>query len=148
MNALPTTVQFDLDALRWFTGVDTGRTTRSGKPIYQGTRCELNAFSADELAAFIEDGLAREGADAKLLPPADVLDSHAEQARTEALTDLVAEEIARRMDVGAIVAALIEDYPELGEVTEVTVRERLTERRTLSWRAAADRIIAADIAAR
>ena len=33
-----------------------------GKPHYECTRCELNAFSSDELAEFIEAGLQRHGA--------------------------------------------------------------------------------------
>ena len=42
-------------------------------------------------------------------------------------------------------AQLLAEYPELGEVTTVTVRERLADRPVLSWRAAADAIIDADI---
>ena len=55
--ALPTGLVLDEDADEWFTGepFDAG----NGKTHYDCNRCELNAFSSDELAEFIEDGLAR-----------------------------------------------------------------------------------------
>ena len=65
--ALPTGLVLDEDADEWFTGepFDAG----NGKTHYDCTRCELNAFSSDQLAEFIEDGLARHGVSAKLGAP-------------------------------------------------------------------------------
>ena len=69
---LPSELDLDPAATKWFTGraVSAGY----GKTHYDATRCELNAFSSDGLAAFIEDGLRRHGADTKLIPPQTVLD--------------------------------------------------------------------------
>ena len=64
---LPADLELDEDALEWFTGepIQAGY----GKPHYECPRCELNAFSSDELAEFIETGLQRHGATTKLVPP-------------------------------------------------------------------------------
>ena len=84
---LPADLELDEDALEWFTGepIHAGY----GKPHYECTRCELNAFSSDELAEFIEAGLQRHGATTKLVPPPDVLAEHVQEVRDEALTELV-----------------------------------------------------------
>ena len=64
---LPADLELDADALEWFTGepIQAGY----GKRHYECRRCELNAFSSDGLAEFIETGLQRHGATAKLVPP-------------------------------------------------------------------------------
>ena len=82
-----------------------------GKTHYDCTRCELNAFSSDELAAFIEAGLARHGVTAKLVPPPDVLAEHVQTVRDEALTEMVWAEIADMIDIDAMVRRLIADHP-------------------------------------
>ena len=74
-----------------------------GKTHYDCTRCELNAFSSDELAEFIEAGLARHGVTAKLVPPPDVLAEHVQTVRDEALTEMVWAEIADMIDIDAMV---------------------------------------------
>ena len=100
------------DALEWFTG--TTIPGRYGKFHYECTRCELNAFSSDELAEFIETGLQRHGATTKLVPPAEVLAANARTIRDEALTELVTEELAGMVDIDALVRQLIADHPDLG----------------------------------
>ncbi len=49
---------------------------------YECTRCELNAFSADELAEFIETGLQTHGAATKVVPPAEALAEHVNECAT------------------------------------------------------------------
>jgi hypothetical protein len=68
-KALPADLVLDDDAEEWFTGEEV----KSG---YLCKRCELNAFGADELAAFIEAGLEAHGAATKLVPPTNVLDGY------------------------------------------------------------------------
>ena len=75
-----------------------------GKTHHECTRCELNAFSSDGLAEFIEAGLARHGVNPKLVPPPDVLAEHVQAVRDEALTEMVWAEIADMVDIDAIVA--------------------------------------------
>ena len=93
-----------IDAAReWFTGeaFDAGNGRQDATTT--ATRCELNAFSSDELAEFIEDGLARHGVTAKLVPPPDVLAEHVRTVRDEALTEMVWAEIADMVDIDAVV---------------------------------------------
>ena len=59
---LPTDLELDPAARQWFTGEvirgeDGEPVLHKGKTQYATTRCELNAFSSDELAEFIEAGL-------------------------------------------------------------------------------------------
>ena len=69
---LPSELELDPQSAEWFTG--RPMSAGFGKTHYRATRCELNAFSADELAGFIEDRLRAHGADTKLIPPQSVLD--------------------------------------------------------------------------
>jgi hypothetical protein len=142
-KALPADLELDDAALEWFTGepIDAGY----GKPHYECTRCELNAFSADELAEFIEAGLQRHDATTKLVPPADVLAEHVQEARDDALTDLVKTELARLVDVDAVVDQLLADRPELAVVDEDRVRANFTDHPTRSWRSAAEQLVSQDI---
>jgi hypothetical protein len=144
-KALPAELELDDDALEWFTGepIDTGY----GKPHYECTRCELNAFSADELAEFIEAGLQRHGATEKVVPPADVLAEHVQEVRDDALTDLVNTELARLVDIDEVVRQLIADRPDLVDVDEARIRDTFTDNPTLSWRSSAGQLVAEDIEA-
>jgi len=75
------------------------------------------------------------------VPPEDVLAEHVQNARDEALTDLVTTELARLVDTDAVVRRLLDDHPDLGAVDETDVRQRLTDHPTESWRAAAKQLI-------
>jgi len=142
-KALPADLELDDAALEWFTGEPID--ARYGKPHYECTRCELNAFSADQLAEFIEAGLQRHDATTKLVPPADVLAEHVQEARDDALTDLVKTELARLVDVDAVVDQLLADRPELAIVDEDRVRANFTDHPTRSWRSAAEQLVSQDI---
>ena len=74
-SELPTDLELD-DAARRMVHrrADTGEAGERAKGQYDCTRCELNAFSSDGLAEFIEAGLARHGVTAKLVPPPEVVD--------------------------------------------------------------------------
>ena len=143
-KALPTVLELDYDALEWFTG--TPISAGYGKRHYECTRCELNAFSADELAEFIEAGLQRHGATTKLMPPTDVLDGHVHAVRDEALGDLVMAELERMgLDVGAVVRRLIVDNPDLATVDETRVRDGFTNAPTWSWRSLSQQFARDDV---
>ena len=142
-KALPADLELDEDALEWFTGqpIHAGY----GKPHYECTRCELNAFSADQLAEFIEAGLQRHGATTKLVPPPEVLAEHVQKARDEALTDLVTAELERMVDIDEVVRQLIADHPDLAVVDEARVRATFTDHPTRSWRSSAEQLVVEDI---
>ena len=129
---LPADLELDEDAREWFTG--TPIHAGYGKTHYECTRCELNAFSSDELAEFIEAGLQRHGATTKLVPPPDVLAEHVQTVRDEALTELVWAEIADMVDIDAVVRQLVADHPDLADVDEARVRDTFTDHPTQSWR--------------
>jgi len=143
---LPADLELDDNALEWFTG-DPIEVDYGAKPQWSCQRCELNAFSADGLAEFIEAGLQRHGATEKLVPPEDVLSKHVETVRDNTLTDLVAVELGRMADMGAVVRQLLADNPNLAEVVESDVRDRFADHRTESWRTAARELVHEDIAA-
>jgi hypothetical protein len=140
---LPIDLEVDGDAREWFTGepIRAGY----GKVHYRCTRCELNAFSADGLAEFIEDGLQQHGAATKLVPPPDVLATHAQEARDQELTELVMAELERMVDINGVVRHLIATHPHLAGVDEARVRDRFTSHPAESWRVAAERLVADDI---
>lgn len=143
-KALPTELELDDDALEWFTG--TTISAGYGKRHYECTRCELNAFSADELAEFIEAGLQRHDATTKLIAPADVLDGHVHVARDEALGDLVVAELERMgLDVDAVVRRLVAANPNLSAVDEKRVRDGFTNAPTSSWRSLSQQFARDDV---
>ena len=142
-KALPADLELDADALEWFTG--TPIQAGYGKPHHECTRCELNAFSADQLAEFIEAGLQRHDATTKLVPPSEVLAEHVQKARDEALTDMVTAELERMVDIDAVVRQLIADHPDLAVVDEDRVRASFTDHPTRSWRSAAEQLVSEDI---
>jgi len=99
--ALPSTLALDEDALRWFTGEPFS--APGGKTWYHGTRCELNAFSADGLIEFIEAGLARHGVVPKLVPPPEVLKEFVVETRDDHIDTLIWNYLQDRIDFGEVV---------------------------------------------
>jgi hypothetical protein len=142
-KALSADLALDDDALEWFTGVPI----QAGwsKVHYQCRRVELNAFSSDQLAEFIEAGLAAHGAATKLVPPAEVLAEHVQEVRDVALTQLVTRELIRMVDIGAVMRQLLADHPDLIDIDEGRIRDEFTEDPTLSWRSAAQQLVGEDI---
>lgn len=118
--AISSELVLDDDALRWFTGAE--------QPDHPGhydiTRCELNAFSSDGLAEFIEAQLANHGVVPKLVPPPEVLDPHVEDVRDDHLDDLVWDLLRELIDFGEVVTLVKERHPELiGDIDEERVRD-------------------------
>ncbi len=140
---LPSELVLDDDALEWFTGIpsDAGQ----GKTHYEGTRCELNAFSADELAEFIEDGLRRHDATAKVVPPQPVISDHAEKVRNEQLAELINDELDRIFNLDAIREQLISEFPDLAAVDHTGIEDTFADKPALSWRRAAEQLVAEHI---
>ena len=140
---LPADLVLDEDALEWFTG--TPVRAGGGKIHYDCIRCELNAFSSDGLAAFIEAGLQEHGATAKLVAPPDVLAEHVRNVRDEALTEMVWAEIADTVDIDALVRRLVADHPDLADIDEARIRDTFTDDPTRSWRSSAQQLVNDDI---
>lgn len=138
-KALPADLELDDDALEWF----SGELVKGGH--YRCTRCELNAFSADELAEFIEAGLRAHGAATKLMPPANVLEDYADMACDSTLAELVEERLHELIDIDAIAQQVREENPDLAAVKNAAVRKRFKADPTESWRFAAHRLIDANV---
>ncbi len=139
----PADLELDDVALEWFTGepIPAGY----GKRHYACRRCELNAFSSDELAEFIEPGLQRHGATTKLVPPADVLAVHARIVRDLALKDVVVKELDQLVDIDDVVRQLVASHPGLADINEAGVRDRFTSNPAQSWRSSSEQLVRKNI---
>jgi hypothetical protein len=101
-KALPKVLlpRLDLEALEWFTGVPF--IDKNSREKHRCTRVELNAFSGPELVAYIEDRLAANGADQKLVPPQAVLDSAAEDRARRRCLEALETRLASLVDLDAL----------------------------------------------
>jgi DNA topoisomerase VI subunit B len=140
---LPADLELDEEALEWFTGIPI----QAGwsKVHYQCRRCELNAFSSDQLAEFIETGLQQHGATTKLVPPADVLAANVRIDRDAALNDLIHRELLSMINVDDVVDQLVADHPDLVDVQEAHVRAMLDDHPTMWWRSSVSGLVRANI---
>ena len=80
-----------------------GTETPPGSGWYDCERIELNAFTSPQFIAFLEEKLAEHGADVKLVPPIEMLQTTARQTIQPELHTIVRDEIVRRLDVNGIV---------------------------------------------
>lgn len=74
-----------------------------------------------------------------------MLTPHVEEVRDGALTDLVALELERMVDIDAVVRQLVADYPDLVGVDEARIRGTFTDQPTRSWRSSAQQLVHEDI---
>jgi DNA topoisomerase VI subunit B len=140
---LPVDLELDEEAVEWFTGIPI----QAGwvKRHYECKRCELNAFSSDQLAEFIETGLQRHGATTKLVPPADVLAANVYASRNDVLTDLVKRELLNMVNVDDVVHQLVADHPDLVDVRKSQIRAMLEDHPVMSWRMSVSGLVRASI---
>ena len=138
-KALPADLDLDEVALEWFTGIHM----RGNQ--YECTRCELNAFSADQLAEFIKAGLESAGAIGKLATSRGPADRACADG-TRRIAHLAGRtEAGRANQYRRGGPPIAHEKPDLVEVTEADVRARFDNHPTESWRAAADRLVNDDI---
>jgi hypothetical protein len=137
-KALPAELVLNDIEREWFTGRPVGYDEWGNPNEWEGRRVELNAFSSPELIAHIEDGLARHGATAKVIPPQELLVERASGRLREIVTEAVNEVIADLLDVDALVDESF-GWASDSVDTDVAVdevREHLDDNRQLSWKAA------------
>ena len=127
---LPSELELDPDATRWFTGraISAGY----GKNHYEATRCELNAFSSDGLAEFIEDGLRQHGANTKLIPPQSVLDSRTISQGEAIMAEHIQAELQRMVNIPALARRLAAEV-EVTDIDAEAIAELLKEHPAASW---------------
>jgi hypothetical protein len=92
--------------------------TAAGTPQYACQRIELNALTAPQFVAYIEEQLTAHGADQKVIPPSEELD--AEAARH------YARQLSRHVE--AVLDELL-DVPALQQAVQDTLRESVLWRR-------------------
>ncbi|MDQ1306116.1 MAG: hypothetical protein QG671_1948 [Actinomycetota bacterium] len=127
---LPADLELDADAADWFTGrpVSAGH----GKTHYEATRCELNAFSSDGLAQFIEDGLRRHDANTKLTPPPPVIADRAHRERHALMVEFVKGALHKMVNVAALATVLAAEVDITG-IDAAALDECFEESPRSSW---------------
>lgn len=135
-KALPVQLTGRLDEaeLGWFQGE---RVNWSRSWICR--RVELNALTAPALVGYVEEQLEAHGATEKIVPPAEVrADAQGEQIK-ETVTALAAGWLAERLDLEAIVEALVELAGEPDGDSAEAVRHAQREDRSIWWKTAIQR---------
>lgn len=113
----------------WFVGARQGY-ARS----WRCTRVELNAFSAPDLVAYVEAGLAANGADDKITPPDEVIDKQADEDHRASLEDLVAKRLAEMFDTDAMTETLVSETTEVVANPTGWIATAYEEDRSSYWR--------------
>ncbi len=125
-------------ARRWFEGELSEHRMLRGKrkPVYRGTRVELNAFSAPDLVRYIEEGLAQNGATAKLVPPTDALKAEARTETRGLVRGRLEQLLASLVDLDEIADQLIAAGLAVKDedIEPDALRETIERDRELSWR--------------
>jgi hypothetical protein len=101
-------------------------------------RVELNAMTSPRLIAFIEDGLARHGATAKVVPDAATIAAVVRNHIHASVSVRLKDAMENLVDLGALadkLAATIEADPE--QFTPEAIRAQIEPNRTTDWRRAA-----------
>jgi len=125
-------------ALDWFTGTVCDR-DGYGKPVrWECRRVELNAFTSPGLIAYIEDGLRGNGADGKVIPPAEVLAAEARRRHDAVIADEARRIIAELAGADAIASLIATETAERLDFTidPAVIGARLEQDRTQPWGAA------------
>lgn len=85
-----------------------GTEAHPGSGWFDCERIELNAFTSPQFLAFVEEKLAEHGADTKLVPPLDTLQTTVRQTIQPELHTIVRDEIVRRLDIDGIVDRVLD----------------------------------------
>jgi hypothetical protein len=117
-----------------FTGTRTDR-RKNKKIVWEATRVELNAFTNEELIAFIEEGLRAAGAVGKVHPSADVLGGYYEEALREALRAALTERVLREARIEEQVEAALVTRTVDGAALASCVTTALRDDPSTHWRA-------------
>jgi Histidine kinase-, DNA gyrase B-, and HSP90-like ATPase len=109
-----------------------------GKVSWIAERVELNAFTSAQLIAYIEDGLAKAGATAKVVPDAATIERETVDRIRDGVGARLAEWVADAIDLDALadrLAAGISPHPD--RVTPEAIRRQFETNRVIDWRTAA-----------
>lgn len=135
-RALPAALELDELEQEWWIGEPTGK-RRNGREIYRCTRCELNAFTGPGLVAFIEEQLAAHGATGKVVPPAEVTSSSANDEIDVRAAAIVKQELDRILDLSDVLDEIQREVADdVGGEDDwrAQIEGLLVPGSTLSWR--------------
>lgn len=102
---------------------------------WECTRVELNALGPG-LVAYIEEGLQRHGATAKVIPPQDHITSRAKAAFAAQVDKLVEDTLAEIIDLPALQHAIRTELRELvllDDITPLDITEAFERSRNQAW---------------
>lgn len=104
---------------------------------WECARVELNALTAPDLIAYIEEGLATHDADQKITPPDDAVAEEAETAHKDAVRTWVESRMADWLDVDQVVDTIVAETAER-VVTDPAewISEAYEEDQATYWRTA------------
>jgi hypothetical protein len=115
----------------WF----QGKSMYGYRNSFRCTRVELNAFSAPDLVAYVEAGLAANGADDKIMPPDEVLAEQATTAHSDAVKSWIAERVAEMFDTDAMAETIVsETAADVVDDPAGWITEAYDEDRSSYWR--------------
>jgi hypothetical protein len=132
-KALPSGLDLNERERQAFTGRLTW--TGAGRQAWVGQRVELNALSAPQLVAHLEEGLSGAGATAKVVPDQLTLRTQTEAETRAALRGVLEKELAIFIGLEHVERNLYEAMTRtvLDDLTPASVTERLEDHRALRW---------------
>jgi DNA topoisomerase VI subunit B len=132
-KALPKTVDFTPLELEYFTGRYVGPNAKNKKQ-WICRRIELNAFTAPQLIAYIEEKLAV--ATGKVIPPKKALPNLVDPIYKAKLTEIFRDEIDARLDLDTVIQGLTDQFCKANplEVTPDNITAAFKKNPYLSWK--------------
>jgi Histidine kinase-, DNA gyrase B-, and HSP90-like ATPase len=125
---------------RYFTGEER-RASEHGKRTWTCERVELNAFTAPNLMAFIEERLQAVGVRGKLIPPDEIIGRHARTVYDREIDDLVDRVLHELVPLHQIKRAIAVQFRDRipWDETRAWIEEGLEETKAAAWYQVLDR---------
>jgi hypothetical protein len=131
------------DERRAFVGRPDARNHKGEVTRWIGDRVELNALTAPQLVAYIEQRLADVGVRGKIVPPADHLQETARDLYRDAVASQVQDAIDALLPIDALTYQLQDDFADNADLDEAEtwITDAFDQDRTQWWKDAVRRKI-------
>jgi hypothetical protein len=128
-KALPISLDLNEAERHYFEGEFKGRKQ------WESERVELNAFTPSGLIAFLERKLSVVGADTKIVPPPEILESHSKTAYADAIKSWIYERGAKLLGFDTIASSISRRFElRIGKLSLHELANALAEERNKQWR--------------
>ena len=117
----------------WFVGE---RIVSTKKKKWACKRVELNALTAPALISYVEAGLAEAGADAKIMPPRDVLAEEVSEAHLRESSNHLLAIASEILDIDGLAERVVEVTSEIATDPGGWITDAYREDRSAYWRTA------------